>query len=299
MELLRFSFPISDVETYLFVPLAVAFAISFFTSMGGISGAFLLLPFQVSVLGFVTPAVSSTNLLFNVVGTPGGVMRYGREKRLVWPIALIIVVGVVPGVLAGYILRLRYLPDPGHFKLFVGIILLCVAAKLMTDCWRKRAISESPGHLCNRQVEGAFVTLSRSGFVYGGNTYSFPTIGFLALAFGVGIVGGIYGIGGGSIIAPVCISVLGLPVHPIAGAVLLGTFASSLSGIVFYSAIPVNGTMASPDWLLGALFGLGGLLGMYCGAKAQKHVNELTIKLGLCSLIGFIAVRYISGFAGN
>jgi uncharacterized membrane protein YfcA len=42
----------------------VAFFISFFTSMAGVSGAFLLLPFQMSVLGLATPAVSATNLVF-------------------------------------------------------------------------------------------------------------------------------------------------------------------------------------------------------------------------------------------
>ena len=59
-------FPLSGIETNPLVPVLVAFIISFFTSMGGISGAFLLLPFQVSVLGFNTPAVSSTNLLYNL-----------------------------------------------------------------------------------------------------------------------------------------------------------------------------------------------------------------------------------------
>jgi len=42
----------------------VAFAISSFTSAGGVSGAILLLPFQMSVLGFTSPAVSATNQLF-------------------------------------------------------------------------------------------------------------------------------------------------------------------------------------------------------------------------------------------
>ena len=86
----------------------VAFVITFFTSMGGISGAFLLLPLQVSILGFTTPAVSSTNFLFNITGTPGGVYRYAKEQRLVWPIALIIALGIIPGVFIGYYLRVKY-----------------------------------------------------------------------------------------------------------------------------------------------------------------------------------------------
>jgi uncharacterized membrane protein YfcA len=43
--------------------------------MGGISGAFLLLPFQMSVLGYTNPSVSATNQFYNVVATPGGVWR--------------------------------------------------------------------------------------------------------------------------------------------------------------------------------------------------------------------------------
>jgi len=298
MHLLLFSFPISNVETYLFIPVVVAFAISFLTSMGGISGAFLLLPFQVSVLGFTAPAVSSTNFLFNIIGTPGGVFRYSKEKRLVWPIALVIASGAIPGVLIGYYLRVRYLPDPRHFKLFVGIVLFCVAYKLFRDCWMQRPSADRASLSIHGQVERASIGMSVTQFEYRSNCYSFLTIGFLLLSFLVGIVGGVYGIGGGSIIAPVCVSVLGLPIHPIAGAVLLGTFVSSFAGVIFYSAIPVNGMTAYPDWQLGILFGIGGLLGMYFGARAQKHVNERTIKLGLGSLVVLIASKYVLHFLG-
>ncbi len=57
----------SGVETYLFVPPMVAFAVSFFTSMGGVSGAFVLLPFQVSVLGHTAPSVSATNEIRDIL----------------------------------------------------------------------------------------------------------------------------------------------------------------------------------------------------------------------------------------
>ena len=46
MEFLQFTFPLSGVETFILIPPLVAFGISFFTSMGGISGAFLLLPYK-------------------------------------------------------------------------------------------------------------------------------------------------------------------------------------------------------------------------------------------------------------
>ena len=49
-------FTVSGVTIAPWVPPVVAFVISFFTSMGGVSGAFLLLPFQMSVLGYTTPS---------------------------------------------------------------------------------------------------------------------------------------------------------------------------------------------------------------------------------------------------
>jgi uncharacterized protein len=47
-----------------------------------VSGAVFLLPVQVSLLGVPSPAVTPTNLLFNVVATPGGLLRYRRRGGL-------------------------------------------------------------------------------------------------------------------------------------------------------------------------------------------------------------------------
>ena len=72
-------FATSGVETWLWLPPLAAFVVSFFSSMVGLSGAFLLLPFQMSVLGYAGPSVSATNLVFDLYATPGGVWRYARE----------------------------------------------------------------------------------------------------------------------------------------------------------------------------------------------------------------------------
>jgi len=109
-------FNVSGVETYLWLPPLVAFVVSFLTSMCGASGAFLLPPFQMSFLGFVTPAVSATNLVFNVVAIPSGVYRYVRERRMVWPLTWVVVAGTLPGVVVGGFIRLHWLLDPKAFN---------------------------------------------------------------------------------------------------------------------------------------------------------------------------------------
>ena len=296
MDLLQVIFPVAGIKTYLFIPPVVAFTISFFTSMAGISGAFLLLPFQMSVLGFTTTSVTSTNFLFNVIGTPGGVYRYIKECRFAWPVALIIVVGIIPGVLIGYYIRIRFFPDPKSFKLFVGIVLLFVALKLIKDAWTKSTGGQENSCSLEDRVDNVSLEFRKTRFDFKKATHSFSTGGMLGLAFAVGIVGGVYGIGGGSIIAPFCITFFKLPVYTIAGAVLLGTFTSSVAGVAFYSFIPVNGAVAPPDWILGILFGAGGLLGMYFGAKMQKYISEKWIKLVLGIIVFIIAFRYILRF---
>jgi hypothetical protein len=114
----------------------------------------------------------------------------------------------------------------------------------------------------------------------------------------VGVVGGIYGIGGGAIIAPFFISFFGLPVYTVAGAALMGTFVTSVAGVIFYQTIaPFYPNMAiSPDWLLGFLFGFGGFGGMYCGARAQKYVPAKTIKWILAGCILFTSAKYVISF---
>ena len=296
MDLLQVIFPVAGIKTYLFIPPAVAFTISFFTSMAGISGAFLLLPFQMSVLGFTTTSVTSTNFLFNVTGTPGGIYRYIKECRFAWPVALIIVAGIIPGVLVGYYIRIKFLPDPKSFKLFVGIVLLFVAFKLIKDAWAKKTDGQEKSCSLVDRVDNVSLSLKITRFDFKSVTHAFSTMGLLVLAFTVGIVGGVYGIGGGSIIAPLLITLFKLPVYAIAGAVLLGTFTSSAAGVAFYSLIPLNGEVAQPDWMLGILFGAGGLLGMYFGAKMQKYVSEKWIKLILGIIVFIIASRYVLKF---
>jgi uncharacterized membrane protein YfcA len=296
MDILHFHFPLSGVETYIFIPPLVAFTISFFTSMGGISGAFLLLPFQMSVLGFTSPSVTSTNFLFNVTGTPGGVYRYARECRFVWPVAILIVAGIIPGVLIGYYLRIIYLPDPRTFKFFVGCVLFLIALKLLKEALNGKSAETPESCALTDRVEKASIEMKTTGFNFKGTPYSFATAKLLGLALAVGIIGGVYGIGGGSIIAPFLITFFRLPVYAIAGAVLLGTFVSSLAGVAFYSLIPINGEVAAPDWLLGILLGAGGLMGMYLGARVQKYASERWIKLMLGGVIIIVASKYILKF---
>jgi len=298
-------FPVSGVRISVLIPPLVAFVVSFFSSMGGVSGAFFLLPYQVSVLNFVSPSATSTNFLYNIVAIPSGVIRYIREGRMAWHLAGVITAGTLPGVFLGYYLRVLYLPDPRSFLLFVGCVLLYIALNLLyaiySDFRRGTAPKSSfkvfHQEFADSKVEARFFSLRKIEYAFGGEIIAVSTPGMFFMALVVGIIGGAYGIGGGSILAPFCVAIYRLPVYSVAGAALLGTFLTSIAGVLFYTVGPAESALSTaPDWLLGILFGLGGILGMYCGARFQRHVSQVYIKLILALIMIFISGRYILGY---
>ncbi len=303
-DFLYITFPISGVETWVFVPPLTAFIVSFFTSMGGISGAFVLLPFQMSVLNYTAPSVSGTNQLFNVVAIPSGVWRYVREKRMVWSLTWAVIIGTLPGVLIGAWVRIEYLPNPKSFKFFAGLVLCYIGVRLLTDFIKSKKeqtiVQNKSPSIQNTEfiVTDTLFSLRRVEFRFGGQQFSFSVPGVFLLCFIVGIVGGIYGIGGGAIIAPFFITFFHLPVHAVAGAALMGTFVTSVAGVFIYQLLAFfyPNISVAPDWSLGVLFGIGGFFGMYLGARCQRYVPAYIIKLILCVCVLFVAGKYILGF---
>ncbi|MFZ5648628.1 MAG: TSUP family transporter [Bacillota bacterium] len=318
-------FPVSGVEVNPFIPPLVAFLVSTMTAPAGVSGAFLLLPFQISVLSYTSPSVSPTNLIYNIVAIPGGLYRFIKEGRMAWPLTWLVVAGTLPGVFLGSWVRIQYLPDPRAFKLFVGTVLLYLGVRLLLEFTggskNKKAQNKAlekkfkervdqirsetnqkiaAGLPADAVVKTKIFSLKKIEYEFWGETYSFGTMTIFILALAVGLIGGVYGIGGGAIIAPFCVSILSLPVYTVAGAALAGTFITSIAGVAFYSFLaltPVGSTAnVSPDWALGALFGLGGLLGTYTGAYVQKYLKEGIVKGVMAALIIFLALRYITKF---
>ena len=295
-------FPVSGVSVNPLVPFIVAFSVSFVTSMGGVSGAFLLLPFQVSFLGYTAPSVSATNQVFNIVAIPSGVYRYIKEGRMLWPLTWAVIIGTLPGVFIGAWIRIVYLPNPEAFKLFVGLVLLYIGWRLLQDIFSK---GNKRSTLNEKTVESRRLTVRMSSqrrvsFDYGRETYSFSPAVVYSICFFVGIVGGVYGIGGGAIVAPFFVAIVGLPVYAVAGAALMGTFVTSVAGVAFFHLLAwfYPDHSVAPDWMLGVLFGAGGMLGMYLGARTQKFVPAKTIKGMLTMVILFVSGKYIVGFFG-
>jgi uncharacterized membrane protein YfcA len=243
--------------------------ISTVTAPVGVSGAVFLLPVQLSVLGIPSPAVTPTNLLFNVVAGPGALVRYRRHGGLAGPLTRLLLAGTLPGVVAGAVIRVFAVPGPRAFELIVACLLLPLGV------W-----------LCGRAVRPA---RPRPAARRGG--LSSRTV--IALAVVVGVVGGIYGIGGGSILGPVLVGV-GMPVARVAPAALASTFVTSAAGAVTFGLLGfVAPGAVAPNWTVGLACGLGGLLGGYAGARLQPRLPERGLRLLLGALAAGLASVYL------
>src|SRR5450631_3000837 len=250
------------------VALVAAYVVAVLATPAGISGAVLLLPFQVSVLGTPSPAVTPTNLLYNVVATPGALYRYWRQQQTGGRLALVLIAGTLPGVIAGSVIRVELLPSAHVFDYVVAAVLLPL---------------------------GAWLALTRPVRA-GGETRPVrvvPLPVLITLAVAVGCVGGIYGIGGGSILAPVLIGT-GRPPAEVAPAALASTFVTSVAGVVTFTILSVHhhGSVA-PDWPTGIALGVGGLAGAYTGARIQSRLPDALIRRLVGILVLAIGARYL------
>lgn len=294
-------FPVSGVKTCILFPPLIMFVISAFTSTAGVSGAFALLPLQMSVFGYTAPGVSATNFVYNIIAIPMGAMKYIKEKRLSRAIVLLFIFGTVPGVFLGYYIRVIYLPDPANFKIFVGCILAYLGSRSLKS-GIKGYKEQKNGSVNNNRAADFVIKHEQTGFrktiisLKSGEKISFSTPAVFIPAMITGVIGGAYGIGGGAVMVPFCVAVLDIPVYLVAGAALVSTWAASLISVIIYAIGPMTngGVQTSPDWLLGVLFGLGGLAGIYTGAKLQKFMSPIVIKIILGTAVLMVAMKYLS-----
>lgn len=242
----------------------VAFCLAILTTPVGVSGAVFLVPFQISVVHTPSPAVTPTNLLYNLIAIPGALLRFQRERRLGGPLTRLLVLGTLPGVVAGAVIRVFLLGSGEAFLVVVATVLIPLGA------WLAFATPPTPAGIPDRRRRCLIIVL----------------------ALAVGTIGGIYGIGGGSILGPILVG-LGFSVFEVAPAALAATFLTSFAGVITYAIISfgASGDVA-PEWALGAGMGIGGLAGAYLGARLQSRLPETMLRRGLGVLALALGARY-------
>lgn len=180
-----------------------------------------------------------TKLLFNV-STPGALLRYrcpaGRGGGT---LTRQLIAGTPARCHARTLLRVYLAPEDRILRLLAAAVLLPLGIWL---CTRRRTFSQT--------------------------AHDQPS-DHHALGVAVGVVGGIYGTGGGSLPAPILVGA-GLPVTAVAPAALAATLLTSEIRVSAYSLLSLISEGPLSRIGLGLLCGLGGLLGGYLGHACSQ-----------------------------
>ena len=166
-------------------------------------------------------------------------------------------------------IRVELLPGPHVFVLVVSVVLMPLG------CWLSLSRPPRPADEPGRRER----------------VITSPVLAVLAAV--VGCAGGIYGIGGGSILAPILIGTGRKPAE-VAPAALASTFTTSVAGVITFMILSAlhHGSIA-PDWPTGVALGIGGLAGAYTGARIQSRLPDALIRRLIGIVVIAIGARYL------
>lgn len=284
--------PIAEMSVPVESLAILGVAVGFFSGVFGIGGGFLATPFLL-FLG-IPPAIAVGTQANQLVATSvTGVLGHWRRGNVDMQMGGIMLIGGVVGSVIG-IFIFRMLQHFGQVDLFISIayVLLLGTIGLMM-------LFESVIALLNRsKVTEDIQSLSQREFFRNlpykmRFTKSRLYISAL-LPIGVGLLGGlmisILGIGGGFIVVPAMIYVLGMPSLLVPG--------TSLFQIIFISAFTcvlhavANHTV---DVILALVMMAGGVVGAQVGVRLAKRIKGAPARIALALIIVGVCVRMMMG----
>lgn len=239
------------------IALAVGFGIAIGLILGlvGGGGGILTVPILVYALGSDVHAATATSLVIVGAIAAFGAFPHLRGRRVVLPVALAMAATGIPGAILGTSLNERA-SGPVILVLF-GAVMLVVAARML------RGSSPQPATV-GQPVPRAI---------------RWPV---LATGFGVGVMTGFFGVGGGFLIVPALVLILSLPLRLAVGTSLVVIIITSAGGVLSHLR---SGEI---DWPLALVFITGGLVGALTGGQLSGSVNEGHLATGFAFLMASV-----------
>lgn len=257
----------------------------------GVGGGFLTTP----LLMFygIPPTVAVASATTQITGASvSGVFAHMRRGGVDLKMGAVMTAGGAFGSLVGALL-FRLLQKTGQIDLVIGflyvVLLGGIGALMLKDAlvalgWVKvKKPAERPRH--NRWV----ASLPGRWRFYDSGLYLSP-IAPMLLGFGTGILTVLLGVGGGFILVPAMIYVLGMAPRVVVGTSLVMVLAVSAVTTMVHSM-----TTHAVDIVLAGLLLLGGVVGAQYGATLATRLKPDLLRLMLAIIILLVALRMLLG----
>lgn len=271
----------------------LGFLVGILSGMFGVGGGFLTTP----ILMFygIPPTVAVASSATQITGTSvSGVMVHFRRGGVDVKMATVMTVGGFFGSLVGAAL-FRMLQSSGQIDVVIGssyvVLLGSIGGLMLKDALVALGyISSDPPSEPSRSTRWV-ATLPMRWRFEGSGLFISP-IAPLVLGFGVGVLTVFLGIGGGFVVVPAMIYILGMPARVVVGTSLLMVLAVS-AGTTMIHAL----TTHAVDVVLAALLLVGGVMGAQYGAMLTLRIKPDLLRLALAIIILIVALRMALGLA--
>lgn len=275
-------FPIAEMPLNVLILLLMGGGVGFLSGLFGVGGGFLLTPLL--IFYGVPPTVAvSTQAPQIVASSLSGMLAYWQRRAVDWVMGAVMAAGGLAGSFVG-VQIFAWLRAVGQIDLVISlafVILLgsigsLMAREAVTTILRQRRNEAPPRRKLHQHFWAHSWPLKirfRASRLY------ISAIPPFLIGFFIGILVAIMGVGGGFILVPAMIFLLGMPT-----TVAVGT---SLFQIIFVTASVtlLHATQNfTVDAMLALILALGGVVGAQMGARAALGLKSEQIR-GLFALL--------------
>ena len=283
--------PIAEVSMHIGIIIGLGGGVGFLSGLFGVGGGFLMTPLL--IFFGIPPAVAvSTEANQIVASSVSGVLAHMRRGNVDFKMGGILMAGGVIGSSLGVAL-FSFLQSIGQIDLVIQlsyvVFLGIIGSLMLTESVRTIIRSRKPGAVRGKLHQHNWLHGLPLKMRFRRSKLYISAILPLALGAFVGILAAIMGVGGGFIMVPAMIYLLGMPT-----SVVVGT---SLFQIIFVTA---NVTLLQSiqtqtvDFLLAGLLLFGAVIGAQFGSRAGVLLRgeQLRGRLALMVLAGCIKIGY-------
>ena len=280
--------PIAQIAVDPLILVAIGTLVGFLSGLFGVGGGFLLTPLLI-FYGIPAAVAVSTQANQILATSIAGVSGHWRDRQVDTRLGTLMLMGGLAGSTVGVgifsILKAFGVVDATIS--FLYIIFLGVIGGLMA--WESvgalRTTGGDPGRRTRIRAWMRGLPMKRRFPRSGLYISIIPPIG---IGFFVGMLAAILGVGGGFILAPAMVYLLGVPTRVMVGTSLFQIIF--LTAYVTFLQATFNGTV---DLVLAAVLMLGGVVGARYGAIAGRRLKAAQVRLLLALLVLGIAGRLV------